>query len=92
MGSRSSTRCCQRVTSAVVYIFKTQYGYFAINYLDDLGGAESPEKAEDAFNKLREILVKFGLQEACQKTVPPCMVMVFLGIQVNTIEMDTHNS
>ena len=40
MGSRYSARCCQRVTSAVVYIFKTKYGHFAINYLDDLGGAE----------------------------------------------------
>ena len=87
MGSRSSAHCCQRVTSAVVYIFKTKFGYFAINYLDDLGGAETPEKAEAAFNKLREILVKMGLQEACDKTVPPCTVMVFLGIQVNTIDM-----
>ena len=81
IGSRSSTHCCQRVTSAVVYIFKTQFGHFAINYLDDLGGAETPEKAEEAFNRLRQILVKFGLQEACEKTVPPCTIMVFLGIQ-----------
>ena len=40
MGSRSSARCYQRVTSAVVHIF-TNYGHFAINYLDDLGGVES---------------------------------------------------
>ena len=59
------------MTSAVVYIFKTHFGYFAINYLDDLGGAETEEKAEAAFNTLREILVNVGLQEAFDKTVPP---------------------
>ena len=87
MGSRSSACCCKRVMSVVVYIFKTKFGYFAINYLDDLGGAEVPEKADVAFKKLREILVKLGLQEAADKTVPPCTIMVFLGIQVNTMDM-----
>ena len=68
MGSRSSAPCCQRVTSAVVFIFKTKYGQFAINYLDDLGAAAHSEGAEEAFKQLREILVNFGLQEACEKT------------------------
>ena len=87
MGSRSSARCCERVTSAVVFIFKTKYGHFAINYLDDIGAAESEQKAAEAFEHLREILKAMGLQEAVEKTVPPCTVMVFLGIQVNTVEL-----
>ena len=84
MGSRSSTRCCQRVTNAVVYIF-TKYGYFAINYLDDLGGAETEERAERAFAKLRQILKDFGLTEATAKSCSPSHCMVFLGIEVNTV-------
>ena len=87
MGSRSSARCCQRVTSAIVFIFKTKYGYFAINYLDDLGGAAHKDQADAAFQKLRTILQDIGLKEAADKTVPPCTVMVFLGIQVNILEM-----
>ena len=28
-----------------------------------------------------------GLKEALEKTVPPCTVMIFLGIQVNTLSL-----
>ena len=86
MGSRSSARCCQRVTSIVVYIFG-KYGHFALNYIDDLGTAEKADEAERAFLLLRKILADMGLQEAAEKTVPPSTIMVFLGIQVNTVEM-----
>ena len=84
MGSRSSARCCQMVTSAVVYIY-TEWGYFAINYLDDLGGAEKAEKAEEAFEHLKLLLRKVGLKIALEKSAAPNTVMVFLGIEVNTI-------
>ena len=84
MGSRSSARCCQWVTNAVVYIF-TNWGYFAINYLDDLGGAQDEESADLAFNTLRRLLLQFGLTEAINKSCPPNYVMVFLGIEVNSI-------
>ena len=84
IGSRSSARCCQRVTSAVVYIF-TKEGYFAINYLDDLGSAEESSRADVAFQTLQDILVQFGLKEAFEKSVAPNTVMIFLGIEVNTV-------
>ena len=71
------------VTTAVVFIH-TEHGFFAINYLDDLGGAEPEETAYTAFQNLRDILQKMGLQEAANKTVAPCTLMVFLGIEVNT--------
>ena len=77
-----SVRCCQRVTSAVVFIF-TEMGFFAINYLDDLGSAEE-EKALEAYTKL-QLLADFGLKEALEKSVSPSTVMVFLGIEVNTL-------
>ena len=86
MGSRSSARCCQMVSSAVVYIF-TKWGYFAINYLDDLGSAEEEEIAEEAYHKLQEILHKFGLKEALNKSCPPSHIMIFLGIKVNTLNL-----
>ena len=86
MGSKSSARCCQMVTTAVVFVH-TQHGYFAINYLDDLGGAEHADTAEAAFQNLRNILQQMGLQEAAHKTVAPCTLMVFLGIEVNTVTL-----
>ena len=86
MGSRSSARCCQYVTSAIVFIFVGE-GYFAINYLDDLGGADSADKAELAFNTLRSILSKAGLKEASEKACPPCTNMTFLGIEVCTVTL-----
>ena len=70
MGSHSSAKCCQRVTSAIVFIHEKQ-GYFVINYLDDLGSAEHADVAEEAFNHLRFILTQAGLKEALHKTGPP---------------------
>ena len=84
MGSMSSARCCQRVTNAVVYIF-TNWGYFAINYLDDLGGVQEEETADMAFDTLRRLLVQFGLTEAISKSCAPNYVMVFLGVEVNSV-------
>ena len=81
MGSRSSARCCQMVTSAVVYIFANDY-YFAINYLDDLGRTQEAEMAVEAYMRLKDILKKFGLKEAADKSCPPSHCMVFLGIEV----------
>ena len=86
MGSRSSARCCQRVTSAVIYIY-TKWGYFAINYLDDLGGADSEDRADMAFTMLRKLLKKFGLSEALNKCCSPTHIMVCLGIEVNSITL-----
>ena len=86
MGSRSSARCCQRVSDCIVYIV-TNDGNFAINYLDDIAGAEKAEKAQQAFLHLQRTLKNFGLKEALNKTVAPCTVMIFLGIEVNTVTL-----
>ena len=90
MFSRSSTRCCQMVTSVVVYIFCNN-NYFAINYLDDLGGVQEVSTAEEAYSALKRLLRDFGLKEAIDKSCPPSHCMVFLGIEVNSI-LFTHPS
>ena len=84
MGSRSSAKCCQRVTSAVVFIF-VHRNFFAINYLDDLGGCDTADRANAAFTELRTILQQFGLIEAINKVCPPSTCMLFLGIEVNMV-------
>jgi hypothetical protein len=41
--------------------------YMAINYLDDFGGAETREKAQDAFDTLENLSKLCGLEESVEK-------------------------
>ena len=85
MGLRSAARCCQMVTDAVTFIY-FQEGHEAVNYIDDFEAAETANKAWEAFYKLGNIISDIGLQEAADKASPPSHVMVFLGLEVNTID------
>ena len=86
MGLRSSARCCQMVTDCIVYIF-SQYDFHAVNYIDDLGGAEAADRAWDAFHRLGTIIRDIGMTEASDKSSPPSHTMIFLGLEVNTLDM-----
>ena len=48
MGLRIACYICQRITNALIYIYK-HLGYEGINYLDDLGAAEILNKAWHTF-------------------------------------------
>ena len=84
MGLRSSAFCCQSVTEIVAKI--ASRNIFVLVYLDDFGGADSSEKAQDAFEHLGELLEYFGLDEAPEKAVSPTTTMDWLGICFNTTE------
>ena len=86
MGLRSAALICQRLTSAVNYIFSLEGGS-SENYLDDFGAAESWDLANEMFQKLREILKLCGLEEAFDKACTPASRMLFLGILFDTIAM-----
>ncbi|XP_077985143.1 uncharacterized protein LOC144439784 [Glandiceps talaboti] len=85
-GLRMASIACQRTTNAVRYIFE-QEGGRCVNYLDDIGGVESPDKAEQSFQQLGKLLQELGLEESPEKACPPAPVMTFLGRQFNTIDM-----
>ena len=85
MGMKSSALFCQRVSNLIRHILQDE-GYDIVNYLDDFGGAETWDRAEEAFVALGEVLEKSGLGDAVEKRVPPCCIMVFLGIQFNSID------
>jgi hypothetical protein len=55
MGLRSSAQICQRIATAVSFIYY-KMGYMVVNYLDDLGGAETVNKACDAYDALGGLL------------------------------------
>ena len=86
MDGASSAYCCQRSTDIITYLFK-QHGYDDINYLDDLGGAETVELADQAFHCLGWIMERIGVKEAQNKAIAPSVMVVFLGILFNTMSM-----
>ncbi|VDH90882.1 Hypothetical predicted protein [Mytilus galloprovincialis] len=62
-------------------------GYMVINYLDDFGGADTVDKADEAYIALGALLDSCGLEESKQKGVAPTTRMEFLGITVDTVKL-----
>ena len=83
----------QKVTTAVVYIFEKRgisYDgniFDALNYCDDVGGADRGVRAWVSFYAFRALLIELGLDEALQKAYPPSTSMPYLGIQYCTESM-----
>ena len=55
MGFRYSSQICQRVTSAVVFMYLNM-GFMAVNYLGDVGGAEVSDREIEACRTNRGII------------------------------------
>ena len=84
MGMTSSCYIAQRVSSAISYLMEKR-GYSCVNYIDDLGGVDTPSKANEAFEHLGALLWEIGILESTAKASPPSHIMTFLGIQLNLI-------
>ena len=74
---------CQRTTKAVFHCF-TKAGFFADVYLDDFYGADTPARAPQAFQNLKDLLHELGLQTSPEKDCPPSTNMVCLGVEVDS--------
>lgn len=85
-GLRSAAYICQRITNAIVHLFRSK-GYFGLNYLDDFGGVDTPDRADTAFFYLRGLLRLLGVDEAVEKAVSPTQQMIFLGVLFDTQTM-----
>ena len=66
MGLRSCSQICQRVTSAVVFMYFNM-DFMAVHYLDGFGGAEVPGRAIEAYRTLEKLLLSCGLEESKEK-------------------------
>ena len=92
-GCRHAGYNAQRVSLAVLHILRKlafqRYDspYNALVYMDDFAGAETGEKAWDAFNHLGKLLSDLGIIESEKKASPPSTKMLFLGIEFDTMEM-----
>ena len=92
-GCRHAGYCGQRVSRAVLQIFKDmgiqKFGesYNAMVYMDDFAGAEVGEKAKSAFDDMGRLLADLGIVESRKKAFPPSTQMLFLGVEFDTIAM-----
>ena len=77
-GLCSSAMMCHRTTNTVSYLYKT-LGFSCTNYIDDFGGAETPDMFTQAFNTLGDLFTSLGLQSSPDKDCPPTTSIVFLG-------------
>ena len=84
MGMTSSCYVAQKVSNAISFLME-KAGYSCVNYIDDLGRVDTPEKASQAFQYLGDLLCKIGILESTAKATPPCQIMVFLGIELNLV-------
>ena len=73
-------------TDAITFIFQKE-GFEAVNYIDDFGGADVQNQAWEAFYRLGKIMSDIGVTEATDKASSPSAIMVFLGLEVNTVQM-----
>ena len=55
MGLRYSAKICQRITTAVSFMFY-KMGYMVVNYLDSFGGSQTVDKASEAYESLGSLL------------------------------------
>ena len=64
-------------------------GNAAVNYLDDLAGAEKwgNGRPEQAFAQLGEVLLAAGIVESADKAAAPNTIMVFLGVLFDTVKL-----
>ena len=82
MGFRQGASSCQLCTDAVVYLMTSQR-HWTMAYLDDLIGAASPARANDAFTTLTNLLQHLGLPINGKKVEAPSSQINCLGIIVN---------
>ena len=87
-GLRSATMACQRTTTAIAYMFKSEFQFDCINYVDDFGGVEQDyATAATAFLQLGNLFERLGLESSPSKDWPPSTRMPFLGLVYDTVKM-----
>ena len=85
-GLRSAAYFMQRVSNSIKFICKL-LSILIENYLDDLAGADTPDKAWHSFEELGNVLQFSGLKESVDKASPPSTQMVFIGVLFDSVSL-----
>ena len=86
-GLRSAAYLCQRTTNMIRYILK-QRDVAIVNYIDGLGGADTPEKEPLSYQVLKQTLKEIGVVENEKKACAPSTQMVFLRTLLDSEKME----
>lgn len=85
-GSAKACQIFQRISNSFARMLKRR-GVACTNYLDDiLLICDTKSKAWLALDLAINLLTQLGFQINWDKVAPPCTSIVFLGIQINTID------
>ena len=86
-GCRSSSTCMQRVSQAIAHIMK-QNDVDVLAYIDDYGSVSgTAQEAEKNLQMFEQLTEQLGLKLAPDKTVRPTTCIVWLGYEINTVDM-----
>ena len=78
----------QRTTTAIAYMFKSEFNFACINYVDDFGGVEKDHTtASTALHQLANLFQRLGLESPPSKDWVPSTRMLFLGLVYDTLKM-----
>ena len=85
-GLRTGGMAAQRTTNAIMHMYRNM-GYNSVNYIDDIGTAETVDKAEEVYDNLKNLINNLGFEIAEQKCCSPSTSMIFLGKQFDSVNM-----
>ena len=86
-GLRSSCLNAQRVTKAVIKIFHSKRKAFMAGFIDDCIGVSKQEVARVDYDTFCDVTDEVGLTRTAPKCVPPVECLVWIGIEVDTVQM-----
>ena len=86
-GLRSSCLNAQRVTKAVIRIYYMLYKAFVAGYIDDCLGISLASQAVVEYNGFCDLTDDLGLLRTLPKCVAPCYCLVWIGVELDTMEM-----
>ncbi len=89
MGAAPSCRLYEEFTDSLVWILKNKFGVTGVcKYVDDfLFIGSSWQACNEALQAFLRLAKQIGLPIAPDKTVPPTTCLTFLGIQLDTLNM-----
>ena len=86
-GLRSSCLNAQRVTKAVIKIYNLLYKAYVAGYIDDCLGISLPDNALVEYTGFCDVTDDLGLLRTLPKCVAPCYCLVWIGVELDTMDM-----
>lgn len=89
-GLRSAPKIFNAMADAMQWIFRSQGIALTLHYLDDfiVFGAPATAECQAALDLALQLCHRLGIPIAAHKTEGPARILIFLGIELDTVEME----